>query len=219
MKSRMRIISVLLLSAVVVLMLWPRHAIGETYLMSQMLWHDEEAFVFVNASRGGFEDSYFTWALSQLRLYGARPTNSRRLGFVFRITPTSVEQYQHDGALPANLIVADGYVFSYASRWINGRFEPYEPRRIAEAFSKQPPQEFSDVEGWSKRSFNVPSGGDTRTVDFQLSGKPARLILSRDDGTRSIDLERAGASPQRLLSAPEGVRWVSAEEYDQYLGR
>jgi hypothetical protein len=198
--------------------LWPRHAVGETYLLSQMLWHDDEAFVFVSVSRKGWNTGYAYWLFASLGIYGPPAQDSSRLTSVFRITSTELEEFTLDSA-PPGLIAADGYLSTYDKRWIRGRFEPYVPTSIPEPFANHLPQEFSDVEGWSKRSFNVPPGGARGTVAFDLGERPARLVLSSDAGIRSIDLEREGLSVHRLVSSPERVRWVSRAEYDEFLNK
>ena len=197
----------------------PRRSVMESSSESQLLWHDDEAFAFVGTGYLGANTSYAFYLLSRVSAFGAPRQDSRRTTIVFRMTSDKVEEHRLDGPPPPWLIAADGYVSRYDARWIGGRFEPYVPRKIPEDFAKNPPQAFSNVEGWSKRTFMVSYGEERQAVDFQLRGRPARFVISVDANLRTIDLERADMPVTRLMTASNRPRHVSLEEYNQIFGK
>lgn len=217
-----------LLVAVAALAALPRHTVIDRTGLSQLLWHDDEAFVFLAGGVTGRSGSYAWHALSRLSALGAPPQDTRPATTVFRITTVAVEKWVLDGAVP-RLFVADGFVVAGDSRFSGGRFEHYVPRSVHQAFLMPgtvaradgprkasdiyPLDDFSGVEGWTKRTFSVGYGHGRNSIDFSISGRPAQLKISVDSETRSVDLGRAGSPDIRLTAVSNRPRDVSTSEY------
>jgi hypothetical protein len=189
--------------------------------LAQLLWHQDEAFLFLVTGRGRWNVSGLWWLSAHFLTYGLGAATDGRSGMtVCRITPETIEKRDFDWIAASNLIAFDGAVSgSNGVPWTGDGFDTSRRRPVPKAFLEldQTLQHFSDVEGWSKRSFFLPPREFQRTVDFVLRGQPARLVLSVSDDVQSIDLERTGRPTERLWTADRRLRWVGAEEYEAFL--
>jgi hypothetical protein len=155
----------------------------------QLLWHDDEAFLFVEGGNAGWKTNYFWLAVSSLSIYGPGATDGRSSMSVFRITPGSVERRRFEGVRPPPLIAFDGYVSSGGARWTGDGFDTTRPREVPASFTGPALWEFSDIGGWSKRSFDIWQNG-THPIEFRLGGQRLVLLPSYDGRVDFIDLQQ-----------------------------
>ena len=112
-------------------------------------------------------------------------------------------------------MVFDGPPHTGDARWTGEEFIADRLKEFSLAFPRGPVDAFSDVEGWSKRSFLSPEDGSRPVVtEFALGGHAERLITSTQGYLVTIDLDRQnGTAAQRLVSIDTRPRGVSADEY------
>jgi hypothetical protein len=182
----------------------------------QVLWHEDEALLFMGQNLIGWRISYFKWGLAKISPFGVPSQDLKRSMTVLRITPSRVDRRDIQGSLPPDLTVVDGHVAAYDGRpWNGDRFEFDSHLGPAPGRSLLMPR-FSDVDGWTKQSM-VLSRDAHFGIDIVMSGRKARLLF-RNDGTQTIDLDRGGGSPERIWSA-DAPRQVSGAEYERMFGR
>lgn len=233
MKSTIAILVIAIAVGSAVLVAVPYRAVFETGHPSQLLWHDDEAFAFLVTGQSGREGSLAYHLLSMVSAFGAPSQNRQQRTTVFRITSDSLEETHLDGAVPS-LLIADGQVSSGSARWVDGRFEPFDPRHIPEAFLMtglvRPSKgvtlkdviardSFSDVEGWSKQTFMITRTDPLQKTGFTLSKDAAHLVVSQDGDSTVVDLARQGQPTKRLIAIRTLPRRVSSEEYNALFNR
>lgn len=219
---------VLLVVVLAGLAMMPRRSVFDASRLSQIVWHDDDAYVFVGRALHGRNGSYVRYGLARISAFGDPPDDERESTTVLHITSRSVDQFQLAEAVP-RLFVADGFVVSGESRWAGSGFEPYVPRQVPAAFRRpgtdaradgtapvehtMPLEAFTDVDGWSKQTFTVGYGLGEKAIQFSLADRPAALRIRVDDENRTIDLSRAGEPDVRLLTVSNRSRIVSSAEY------
>ena len=106
------------------------------------------------------------------------------------------------GRVSSNLIAFGDAVSAGEVPWAGEPFDATHRRAIPKAFSEidQTLQQFSDIEGWSKRSFFV-SPLPRQVFDLSFRGQVVWLVTSSNEVEERIDLERAGQPIERLKSA------------------
>jgi hypothetical protein len=144
-------------------------------------------------------------------------TNSDRAVTVFRISPDRVDRYVAEKMELGLVGAVNGRISSGGWRWEGDHFEPDAQGER----SVHNEQEFSDIDGWSKRTLplgDAPSEG--WRVPFTLGGQPAALIIRGALlRTTTIELERSSSARERLWSLDEGPRTVSQAEYEALFKR
>jgi hypothetical protein len=196
--------------------------VGTKTTRSQLLWNDEEAYLFVGARSTG-------WRFSYLRLLGelalallqtsTPPHESRPHIEMFKINSLGVERYlleKRDVVWPSFTVFQGRIHYGMLRQWTGSQFEPVTPdqqRRYLEAHISEPNGDYSNVNGWSNRYFSVPPPPDGRKYTVALSGHPIVLTVTGKEVV-SIDLQRDDRAPERLLSlALGGGRMVTKTEY------
>jgi hypothetical protein len=188
--------------------------------LAQLLWHEDEAFLFLVTGRGRWNVSGLWWLSAHFLTYGLGGATDGRSGVtVYRITFDAVEKRQFERLVPQNLIAfGDAVSSADGVPWAGDGFDLSRRRPVPKAFLEldRPLQHFSDVEGWSKRSFFV-APNPKQVFEFTLGGQRVRLVVSSDADEERIELERTGRPTERLWTADRRLRWVGAEEYETFL--
>jgi hypothetical protein len=184
--------------------------------ITQLLWNKNEAYLFIGQNLVGWRLSYVMLAVSMLSPYGPPSQNVKQRMTVVRITPSTIERRQIDGMLPPDLAAAEGRVATYGGAlWTGTEFESQGGRLYGKLKHMQSPN-FSDVDGWSKRTLILPG---ERTIDIEIGNQTFRLLSTLDSGNPVLDLDRGDGKRERLWSADGGSRWLSAREYDALFAR
>lgn len=197
--------------------LLPVHRIGNTRPSSQVVWHGDEALLLVQHRLTGWNMRRFNMAISLLGAFGVPSQDSKLFVTAFRITPSVVEEHhfeQYQRAL--GLMIFEGRPHTGDFRWTGTEFVPDRLNKDPRAVGLYPVDKFSDVDGWSKRTFLAPDDESKPIVtEFVLGGHNQRLIASTRGWIVAIDLDRQNGAPaQRLVSIDTQPTAASKNEYE-----
>lgn len=187
-----------------------------------LLWNADEAYLFVEQSRAGWRLNYFMRMVNLVAPSGVGHNVIRRPLEVFRITIDRVERHHFNHQVMFELMGVDGHVTTLRERWTGERFEP-EPTLPAfpASFASGVPSEFTDVNGWSKRTLSVPIDGD-RTTEFVIGGQSFQILASSrgpiESQKMSLTLIRADQSSAALWSGDTFAHSLSRSEYERLFG-
>src|SRR5688572_23200423 len=188
---------------------------------AQLIWKADEAYMVIAVASFGWRRSPFRVLFDRLIAQHGRATpNVRRSSVLFRITATTVDQHVTQDVKPtAILAVAAGQITDRWSRWTGARFEPLSADQKSGMISF-PRGSFSDLDGWSGRSFHPDSPAPSaRTIRFTLSGAPMALTLfGQVHASVVMDLRRGDQPPERLWSLDQRSRFVGMSEYLSLFG-
>jgi len=120
----------LVILLVVVAGAWPWRAVLDRGEDSQLLWHDDEAYLFVNISRIGWNASTAYLLFASLGAFGAPSQDLQRIAKVYRVTSTVAGQVSGYLGSVAPLIVSNGYISTGTSRWTGRMFEGFLTLKI-----------------------------------------------------------------------------------------
>jgi hypothetical protein len=232
---RTALVAMLVLTGAFVVM--TRHVVWEHGNDAELLWRQDEALLFINASRTGWSGNIFQWSWQVGRNYLQLPTQIRKTAIsvvVIRLTSIDVERYVFENTGIGSVAVFDDRIYAAVAggpdrgslaKWSRVRFEPVgadERQRVAAGKipCSQPGCEFSDVRGWSHRCCVLSRiyEGETK-FPMMVSGQQLVLTVSADPehGSTTIDLQRVNRGTQRLWSVDEGARRVTADQYAAFL--
>lgn len=187
---------------------------------AQLLWDSNHAYLFIGLNRLGVRALLGVAALPLLRLapFGLGAQDQRHSIVVFHVTPDRVNRYVAEDMVMEPLGVVNGRISSALWRW-NG--DHFERASLDEVQDLRRDPEFSDLNGWSKRSL-LPgeTTGQGRNVSLSLAGRSVALTIHRKpQESLTIDLQRGGAAPERLWSHDERSRFVSRSKYNELFER
>ena len=184
---------------------------------AQLLWSASEAYLFVGTTELGWRLRAVMMPLAVLAPWGLPVTDSDHAVTVFRIGPERVDRHVAEHLTMGLFGVLDGRITSGVWRWERDHFEA---ATVAEARVRNDP-EFSNVNGWSKRTLPLGSSPSSGwTVPFAIGGQSAALIVH--GGARApttIDLQRGNGPLDRLWSLDERPRSVDQAEYEALFKR
>lgn len=141
--------------------------------LGELVWHDDEALLFVGGGYSGFKFSNAWLAMSMLSAFGPLATDGRSWVDVIRITSTDVSKHRVDPMKMQRLTVIDGHVSTGPTRWTGERFEPASgPLAVSPGLTQGSQPSFSNVDGWSKATL-YPWSSD-RTGQASGSGQWTR---------------------------------------------
>lgn len=183
--------------------------------VAQLLWHDDEAFLFIADSRIGWKMSSLLLLLSTLSTFGLAPQDVAPSVSVVRITPGAVESHRVNMA-SADLLVVDGYVSTGAARWNGTRFEPAKPREPLGP--RGVPAEFTNTNGWSKR-FLYPQIDRSQAVDFTLGGQRAAWCCLPAARSRTWISNSPTRPAEESWSVDTGAEFMMVRNYDAVFKR
>lgn len=219
--TKRRVIIYVLIASVVVALTVKIHRVREVTTGAELFWHDDEAYLLIGTKRLGLHVTPAKFVLQMLMLapFGLGADDSKFSITVFKMAPTRVDRYVAENVVMGRFGVIDGRINDGLWRWDGDHFE----RATLDESIAHPRlgREYSDVDGWSKRSF----GGGTSPpegwiIPFDLSGQPASLTVHAVHRVSlSIDLQRGNEPPERLWSIDERSRTVRRAEYDALLKR
>ena len=211
--SRRRLATVILLLAVLIAGLVRVTRVREQTVGPQLLWNSSEAYLVVGLTRLGWRMPAAMIILGFVAPFGLPVTNSDHAVTMFRIGPERVDRYLAEHMNIGIFGAKNGRLSSGVWRWDGEHFERVPS---TEGGRVRNDQEFTDVDGWSKRTLplgNAPSEG--WRVPFEIGSQPAALIVGGALSERTtIELERNGGRRERLWSLDEAPRNVSSAEYE-----
>jgi hypothetical protein len=220
--TKRNIIIAVVIAAVVAAIAVKLYRVGERQYQAELLWKTDEAYLLVGTEYVGYRATPATLLPELLMLMpfgGVSGSNFRRTLLVFKITREGVERHVADGGPSGPFGVTDDRITNGAWVWQGDHFE----KRATEltALSPYTGREYSDADGWSKRTLNSgTSPPEGWPVAFTLSGQPVSLTpRGLDRVWQAIDLQRGSTPPERLHFVDERQRWVSRAEYESIFKR
>ena len=187
--------------------------VREQTVEPQLLWNSSEAYLVVGVTRLGWRMPAAMILLGFVAPFGLPVTNSDHAVTMFRIGPERVDRYLAEHMNIGMFGAKNGRLSSGVWRWDGDHFERVPP---AEGGRVRNDREFSDIDGWSKRTLplgNAPSEG--WRVPFKVGSQSAALIVGGALSERTtIELERNGGARERLWSLDERPRSASRAEYE-----
>ncbi len=217
------IITSLLLATVLLAGVLEVHVVRPAAGLGQLLWDDDEAFLFIEETVDGLRMPYLQYGAAAVPAYllGFQPSSrdQKSTRTIIRITAQSEEVHvlrmPHG---PFSLRPLGHRVYARVNgvpmRWSGSRFEPADVNEWAETV-RLPSSDFSNVNGWSNRSDVLHRGiGETRYW-LRLGGEAVDVINVNNffEKFNAIDIQRNGAARKRLWSIDSNIKWVGQEQY------
>lgn len=230
---KLTVLAVLLL-AVAVAVVSSKIYVLRDYGGGFLLWNGNEAYLFMDISRRGFQITYmeYPWVVLKELLYGVRePDNQRTSVTVVHITPSGVERYvlpaedEQQANTPDLYKVVEDHIYAnyhgHAYKWTGSEFEratEEEQHRYDETNQVIA----GDVEkyrgGWSQRGV----GGSDYAADvggkFTLQVKD-KVMREGGAGILSIVLIRPGQGLEEIYHLDQHPRRVGKTEYTAVFAR
>ena len=190
-----------------------------------LLWHADEAYLFVSTVDRGFQTSYLDLPIVYIKEYfGApsQPDDERSSLWVIRVTPSGIERriVPEQEKICGFLTPFDGQIFANCGcgalcKWTGANFGPASPQeqRGFDGINHLSAGIDTEINGWSKRFV-----GPTLSADL---GKGITISVKREGDTTdprnnvSVDLLRPGQAAERLWYIDRHPRNVSKSDYEK----
>jgi hypothetical protein len=211
---------------------------GKIYIIrddsgGNLLWNSNEAYLFMDVKRRGFEIRYleYPWVMIKESLYGVRlPDDQRTTVTVVHITASGVERHvveasdEEQANTPDFYTPLQGYIYAncegFLCRWTGNKFETAieeEQRRLG---GTDQLIEKNMEKGWFKRGFAEGSSNYEFAVD--VDGKFSLQVTNKvmDKGSHamvSVGLVRPGQTLEDIWNLDARPRWVGRTEYKRAL--
>jgi hypothetical protein len=201
-----------------------------------VLWNDNEAYLFINDIQRGYSWSYLWYPVELLKeyFYVVPLPDAQRVNLsVLKVTSTGTEHSMIDeGADTANspsfYTPFGDQIYAWClgaiCKWTGTNFESVgksEEQGIG-GMSSLSSKEFTHVNGWSKRGFGPAPAAYKFTIKvndhFEISVDNRLTEKSRTGGV-SVDLLRPGRPLEQIYYVEGDPRRVSRAEYEHVFGR
>ncbi len=205
------------------------------YAGGSLVWHRDEAYLFLFESRVGYRIKYveYPWVLLGEYLNAPPfPDDHRFLLTVIRVTPSAVERRvvefgDSDGIFPRNLTPFGERIYARCPgdilcKWTGIDFEAAseEEQRDLDGVHRLDAAVDGELNGWSKRGVG-PAPHDQFAVEvgrqFTLSVKNG-ATNKREQPKISIDVLRPGQPSERIWYHDGTPGYVSQMEYESKFG-
>ena len=223
MKRAAAILAMVLIAALGISATVTVHQVVEKPTGAQFIWTDDEAYLFIGWYRLGWRPSYLRWVLidrTALLPFGSPATNTTPSVLVFKVSRNGVEKQLLDNRQLGNIGIVEGRPSDGHTRWLKTGTNNVSPLQLQQLSADPPAGQFSNVDGWSKRSVLPLANLREVFLPFDLGGKHLRLrVFTVEDGVVAVDLDREAQVPERLWSADQRVRFVSGADYTRLFPR
>jgi hypothetical protein len=226
MKKRLTLAVLVIAAAVLVL--------GKIYIIrddsgGDLLWNSNEAYLFMDVRRRGFEMRYleYPWVMLQEFFYGVRGINDQRTSVtVIHITASGVERHvveasdEEQANTPDFLTPLQGYIYANyhgsLCKWTGNKFETATEEEQRRLGGTNRLIEENMERGWSKRGFGEESSNYEFAVD--VGGKFSLQVTNKVTGKGnhamvSVGLIRPGQTPEGIWHLDGRPKWVGRAEY------
>jgi hypothetical protein len=205
---------------------WHLHFVRKDDGGGTVLWNSEAAYFFLYDSDDGFVftvPEYFGELIREYFRAPALPLNRKCVLSVFRVSQSGFERNDQeldeyvgfDFFTPINGdIYAHGPGGMY--KWNQGKFEEIPENEALKLGGEQSlsEQEFTSVNGWSKRFIRGTLAGEAPdVVKFSVEVNPRTMLLVKGTNPVSIDLQRADGKAQRIWYHEQKTEWVTPWAY------
>lgn len=232
MKKKKLIVAVfLVLGAVVALPLIKFYLIKSDGGGGDLLWRNDEAYLFLYDGPVGYHLSCAAWLMEPINEFfyaPAPPENHAVFMTVLHISPSGVERHIQESKISINSLTPLGETI-YSScpggicKWTGARFElisnEEEQKMGGWKHLSNDWSEFANADGWSKRMIRSVGPGET-TVHGQYSievGNQIKILVTEGNPT-SVDLQRPGKPSERIWYYERGTSMVSEAKYKRVFG-
>jgi hypothetical protein len=191
---------------------------------SQLIWNSNEAYLIAAVSRAGWKGTYLRRAADVLLVLLTVPTpadDATGAGAVIKVTPADIQSFPIAVDVPF-FTVADGAIRAgYTLRWAQDHFEHVSfEEQTAALVGASLNDDFSNVNGWSRRRVLPTLLGTQRRFEIQIGSQPIAFIVQYDSLSHaSVSIERANHAPQQIWALDEPPHRVSAAEYRRLFDR
>jgi len=196
-----------------------------------LLWKNDEAYLFTYDGPVGYHLSCAEWLLEPAREYfysSANPENNDVFMTILHITPSGVERHIQESKISISSLTPLGDTI-YSScpggicKWTGAQFDLISNeeelriggrKRLSNDWS-----EFTNADGWSKRLIRSV-GPEETPVHGQFSievGNQIKILVTEGNPT-SVDLQRPGQLSERLWYYKRGTSMVSEAKYKSVFG-
>lgn len=235
--KRMIVLVVVLAVAVTILTRLRVHYV-KSGAVANLLWNSDEAYIFVNDFRSGYNFSYLGYLSEVVREvfpFGASPPERKHFCMiVLHITPAATERYLvdnfHAGSPPfvvgQNIYAGNLSTETGPMKWSATHFKPmtseeYKAVRDAQSGGGIPTSSsYDNIDGWSRRMLDVVSPESDAKITIEIAGRQLTLLAhsGSKDYEAYIDLTRPGHQPDRIWHLSERSERVSKATYKQIFG-
>ena len=228
MKRKLVIIAVLV--AIVLALLVRVNIVKDEKSIGLALWNNDEAYFFVGTATLGYRARVIDYPLEFLRGYFHAPTpasdNASALAII-RVTPAGIERFEPGPhVFLSNVTPLSNRIYADCGAgpciWTGTEFQSISQEEVKEIGGKSrlTRDDFSNVDGWSRRRF--------RSWPVEDHRQPYAFSLVLNDGTKltvsggspvSIELQRPGRPVENVWYRKQDTRRVSLEEYERTFRR
>jgi hypothetical protein len=199
----------------------------------QILWNENEAYLFLSMAHRGFKMNYAEYAWVSFKQYfGGMPFPNDQHVFitVIRITPSGIERHLVDtlsadpGAGPQRFTPLKGTIYANCDgilcKWTGEGFASatvVEQRDLG-GIANLSATDFRNVNGWSKVSVGKASVG--HEVSIEMNNHSTLVVRNRSTDrdaypSASIDLLRKGQPDEQVWHIDGHPHRVSRAKYDE----
>lgn len=195
-----------------------------------VLWNSDEAYFFLGTAALGYRFHVLDLGLELVRQYFYAPTpatDSSSTLTIIRITPAGLERYEPKSSLSlsrvtplSNAIYADCGVGP--CKWSGTEFQLISEAEDKEIGGKSQltSDDFSNVNGWSRRRFwGSPAGDRIPPYAFSFSTKNGTKLTVSGGNPVAIDLQRPSRPVENVWYHKQETRMVSLEKYERTFRR
>jgi hypothetical protein len=203
-----------------------------------LLWHGQEAYVFLEVGSFGYRSSYLQYFAEAIRAFfnaSVPVTNRGSQTVVFRFTTEGFERYDDESLLLGpEMAPLDDTIYADSDRglvkWSGKHFETTSAEEQQHFVTRSVSgPDFTNFNGWSRRSFIFNKGTDAKifneggdvTFDIQLDGRPEVITVTHGEENKyfSVSWGRQGQDAQKIWSLDLRPNTVSKSEYELTFGK
>jgi hypothetical protein len=228
-KKALAACATILILVAIMTFFWHLHFVRKGGGGGTVLWNSETAYFFLYDCDDGFVFTVPEYLAEPIREYfraPALPLNRKCVLSVLRVSQSRFER--HDQELEEYVdfdffTPIDDAIYAHGPggmyKWNHGKFEELskdEESRLGGEQSLWKLQEFTSVNGWSKRLIRGTSVGETpAAVKFSVEVNPQTTLLVKGGNPVSIDLQTAEKSSKRIWYHEQNTEWVTPWAYHQ----
>lgn len=221
-----RVVIIIVLVTIAVMLLVRLHVIKYERSDGELLWNDDEAYLFMREATSGYRPTVLELVIEPLREYfyaPALPSENTSSFTVTRITPSGVEDSETIPPLHlARVTPLRGGIYAEClqsvCKWSGKEFQVISKEDADKigGESRLTREDFSNVNGWSRHEIRSSLPGQNMPPYTFSAGlnHGTKLVVSGYNPV-SIDLVRSGRPSDRIWYHKQETRIVSMSEYQR----
>jgi hypothetical protein len=223
---KVRVAVAVALVLIALMAFWKLHFIKDEGGQGEILWKDNEAYLFMSDAPIGYRLSIFGYVWEPVKEYFHAPalsSDDKLTITILLITPAGVERHDQQATLGFwDITPVHDEIYSHCPggmcKWTGTEFRLISDQEEQKIDKESPlsKEDFSNIDGWSRRGVRSSWAGDhPQQYTFSVGiGDWAKLLVSGRNPV-SIDLLKPGHASERVWYHEQRTRIVSAAEYNR----